>query len=87
MGREDFKKRLKDIGISQKQFAEITGYGYSTVKNWEHIPRWVSVLLNYMEAFHKITNIDESLYILGNLSEQIEMLRKQAGISMKKDAG
>jgi len=71
LDREKFKKKLKNIGITQKKFANITGYGYSTVKGWEDTPRWVSVVLDYMEILIKLSQMDESLKSLNTASLEI----------------
>jgi hypothetical protein len=74
MDRKDFKLRLKNIGISQKKFAILTGYGYSTVKSWDTIPKWVDIVLSYMEAFHKLQKIDKSLHMLDGIREELNVL-------------
>jgi len=83
MNREDFKNRLKNIGINQKKFAVLTGYGYSTVKNWDPIPKWVDVTLSYMEAFHKLHNLDQTLHILGELKEELGILEIHSSMESK----
>lgn len=61
MNRLSFKKKLKEVGLSQKKFANITGYAYSTVKGWEDTPKWVSVVLEYVEVIGELSQINESL--------------------------
>lgn len=74
MTRENFKYRLKNIELNQKNFAKITGYGYSTVKGWESIPQWVDVVLNYMEVFHKMRSVDKALSFLEDIKKDIHDL-------------
>ena len=76
MDRKEFKEKLKKIGINQKKFAAISGQGYSTVKNWDSVPKWVEVILNYMEVFNSLNNIDTSLYKLDNLRDKIKVLER-----------
>lgn len=57
LGRTDilhFITRLKGLGLTVKQFAEMTGVHYTTVNNWDRIlpdqslelaPKWVFLLL------------------------------------------
>jgi len=51
MSRKEFLDRLKKLEISQKQFSEIAGCSYQTVKQWRDnkIPKWVSLLLDHIE--------------------------------------
>ncbi len=51
MSRKEFVDRLKKLDISQKQFSEIAGCSYQTVKQWKDnkIPKWVSLLLDHIE--------------------------------------
>lgn len=70
MKREDFKTRLKEIGITQKSFAIATGYGYSTVKGWKTIPRWVNVVLDCLEVMIEVESIDDSLRALTKLNNK-----------------
>ena len=53
--KTDFNGLLKRAGLSKKEFAELTGYAYSTVANWgtedKPIPSWVkSWLDNHIKA-------------------------------------
>ena len=74
MDRKTFKNKLKTLGISQKEFATLTGCAYSTVKNWQDIPKWADVLLNYMETFSKLQKIKNTLQILEELKKGINTL-------------
>jgi transcriptional regulator with XRE-family HTH domain len=50
MSREEFLSRLEKLKISQKQFSEIAGCSYQTVKQWkdDKIPKWVFLLLDHI---------------------------------------
>ncbi len=50
MTRNIFKNRLDDLGLTQKEFAEIVGYSYQTIKQWKDntIPQWVPMVLDYL---------------------------------------
>ncbi len=74
MNRENFKRKLKAIGITQKEFAALTGCAYSTVKNWENTPKWADVLLRYMEVFHRLHNIENVLHLLSEFKREINVL-------------
>ena len=55
MTTEEFNNALKSLGMSRKEFAEITKLAYASVGNWHDekkpIPGWVSSWLdNYKKA-------------------------------------
>ena len=74
MKRDDFKKRLKDLGINQKIFASVTGYGYSTVKGWKTIPRWVGVVLDCLDILIQLGTIDEALKSFQGINSKVQKL-------------
>jgi transcriptional regulator with XRE-family HTH domain len=53
MDRKEFVSRLRKIGISQKEFAKITGYSYQTVKQWNEFYPWIDHFLDYLELLKK----------------------------------
>jgi len=63
MTREEFSKKLDDIGLKKAEFAEKLGLAYSTVNNWgssSEFPRWVeSWLGNYEIAIKKTGGISQ----------------------------
>lgn len=65
MTREEFKKRLKKLNISQKDFANEMEYSYSAVKAWSEVPKWVEVVLLYKELMN----------VLGPLNTTLDTLR------------
>ncbi len=83
MRRDDFKKRLKEIGINQKMFASATGYGYSTVKGWETIPKWANIVLDCLDILIQLGTIDDALKSLESLNGKVQKLDFTA-ISMKR---
>jgi transcriptional regulator with XRE-family HTH domain len=59
----DLKAELKSIGMTQKDFAEYTGFHLNSVGRWVRqeieIPKWAIVLIeNYKKAklFEELTN-------------------------------
>jgi len=72
MKKHVFKKRLKEIGISQKKFASITGHGYSTVKGWKTIPVWANVVLDCLDLLAHIGSIDDTLRSLEDLHRKVQ---------------
>jgi len=51
MTRKIFKKKLEELNLSQKDFAEVVGYSYQTIKQWKDgsIPQWVPMVLDYLK--------------------------------------
>lgn len=49
--KDSFKKRLKDIHMTQVEFAKKIGYSEIAVKKWKdgNIPSWVEYVLKYFE--------------------------------------
>jgi len=55
MKKQEFDKKLKDIGLSRQDFADVTKLAYSTIGNWHDekkpVPGWVeSWLKNYIKS-------------------------------------
>lgn len=48
--------------------------GYSTVENWNSVPQWAEVLLNYMEVFNGLSHIDNTLHRLDDLRDEMRLL-------------
>ena len=59
MSRSEFNRRLADIGVSKREFAELAGLSYATVNNWgtpsKGVPRWVR---SWLENFEKARAFD-----------------------------
>lgn len=57
MTRNIFKNRLDDLGLTQKEFAEVVGYSYQTIKQWKDntIPQWVPMVLDYLAMIKQNT--------------------------------
>ncbi len=72
MQKDTFKKRLKEIGISQKKFASITGHGYSTVKGWQTIPAWANIVLDCLDLLAHIGSINNTLKSLEDLNGKVQ---------------
>lgn len=55
MIKEDFNKKIKELGLSREDFSKMVGLSYGAVSNWNDeakpIPPWVeSWLENYEKA-------------------------------------
>lgn len=85
MKKEEFKNRLKTIGSSQKKFALLTDYGYSTVKAWETIPHWANLVLMYMELTYKLHTLESTFIELEGIREKVSFsdLSKYLGKGMQ----
>jgi hypothetical protein len=61
MTKEEFNARLKELGITQRDFSTIADIPYSTINNWGFkvnekvipVPRWVGPFLEYFEKSRK----------------------------------
>ncbi len=55
MNRKELIQRLKLLGLNQREFAELIGYSYQTVKQWQDkkIPKWVPMLLDHLETIQQ----------------------------------
>ena len=56
----EFKKKLKQLNITQKKFAEIIEYDDSTIRKWSKkgkVPKFVEILLEYFEELKKTNEI------------------------------
>lgn len=63
MTTEDFNLKLKDVGLSRKEFCEITGLAYSSVSNWHDenrpVPTWVESWLENFKAKKSMMEVKE----------------------------
>lgn len=55
MNKQELTEKLEGIGLSKKEFAELSNISYNTVNNWNDtskpVPPWVeSWLQNYIKA-------------------------------------
>ena len=61
MSKNEFNAMLKDVGLSKKQFSDITGYAYSTVASWggpdKPVPSWVG---SWLSHYKKSVAFDEA---------------------------
>lgn len=80
MNAEQLKDKFKEVGISQKEFADITGVHTNTVSQWvraiNEIPSWV---LPFLEMLQKdrdkemlISKIDTTIQTLNELKEKLQ---------------
>ncbi|WP_456390651.1 helix-turn-helix domain-containing protein [Hydrogenimonas sp.] len=63
MTPDELKRKLKEIGVSQKEFAERTGVSRESVSNWAtgkyEVPKWVNEMIELMRVEKKFNKIKE----------------------------
>ena len=67
MEYEEFKKRLKEIGLSVKEFSKISETSYNTCNTWSRsnkVPNWVNAFLNIYIENQECTKYKESIQTL-----------------------
>lgn len=66
MKKQEFDGLLRDISLSRKEFADITGVAYSTIGNWHDekkpVPDWVE---SWLENYIKSKELEKLKSILG----------------------
>lgn len=64
MLKKDFDKKLDDLKLSRKDFADLTGLAYSSVSNWHDekkpVPSWVG---SWLENYQKARDLDTAVAI------------------------
>jgi len=79
MTKEEFNARLKELGITQRDFSSIADIPYSTINNWGFkvnekvipVPRWVSPFLEHFEKSRKYD------YLLKEILKAAQNLEKK----------
>ena len=65
MTNEDFEKRLKESGLTKKEFARMADVSYGMVVNWgrptQSIPYWVESWLELYGKNQKFENLKKSI--------------------------
>lgn len=77
MNRKEFKKALRELNITQKQFATNVSYSYSAVKGWEEIPRWAVIILKQnkiLKNIQKSNSLETVLNDLKALQKEVQNL-------------
>ncbi|MDR0666877.1 MAG: hypothetical protein LBF71_05645 [Campylobacteraceae bacterium] len=60
MTNAELTKELKEIGLTRKEFAEITGYKYETVLNWSRNTNTVPPIVDsWIQLYKKAKEYDE----------------------------
>jgi|GEM_PF-360909 len=62
MDKSKFNERLKELGLSKQEFAQISNVPYQTTLNWGvmretkpvAVPNWVEPFLNYYEKAQRL---------------------------------
>ena len=66
MKKDEFDTLIKEVGLSRKDFAELTGVQYTTVGKWNdddrQIPTWVD---SWIENYRERKKLEELQKILG----------------------
>ena len=59
MTKTELKEKLKQLRMSQKDFAEYAGCSYQSVKQWKEnkVPNWVIIVIEHIEVFQAARNI------------------------------
>ena len=67
MNRDEFNRKLKNLGLKKKEFAEIAGISYHTVLSWGRdgdkvkVPGWVEKFLIYYEKARRFDAITKQI--------------------------
>lgn len=66
MTKEEFTEELKKLGISKKEFAELSDIAYMTVNNWNDdkkpIPNWVKSWLENYKYKHIYNTLKDEVF-------------------------
>lgn len=57
MTYKEFLKKKDELDLSFSQFANIIGYTPDAIKKWKHkekVPKWVGIIVSYIEISNKI---------------------------------
>jgi len=59
MTKTELKEKLKQLKMSQKDFAQFAGCSYQSVKQWKenNVPNWVTIVIEYIEVFQAAKKI------------------------------
>ena len=90
MTKEEFCYRLKELNLTQKDFAEIAHVPYSTLNNWGcmangkiiQVPTWVEPFLKHYSKSIKYDKVKDQ--VLNFLKEEMKE-RKQNSTNQNKD--
>ena len=64
MDNIEFENKLKELGLSKRDFSELCGLGYTTITNWRcfgKTPEWVRLWLENYELAQKYKAIIANL--------------------------
>ncbi len=59
MTKTELKEKLKQLDLSQKEFAQFTGCSYQAVKQWKEdkVPNWVNIVIEHIEMLQAAKKI------------------------------
>lgn len=59
MTKKELKEKLKQLQLSQKDFAEFAGCSYQAVKQWRgnNVPNWATIVVEHIEVLQAAKNI------------------------------
>lgn len=73
---KELTKRLKALGLTNRQFADLIGYSTHAFKKWQdETPKWVTFVIAYLEAIKKDEKIASELGIASCLKSN-QMIKK-----------
>ena len=66
MNKEELTKKIEDIKLSKKDFADLANISYNTVNNWNDtnkpVPSWVESWLNNYEKAKTYNDVKEKIF-------------------------
>jgi hypothetical protein len=79
MTKEEFNARLKELGLSQRDFSSISDTPYSTINNWGFnmngkiipVPKWVGPFLEHYDKSRKYD------YLINEVFNAMEKLKEK----------
>lgn len=74
MNRKDFNDKLKMLGLTKEEFAELIEYSYSGVRRWKVLPKWVIMILDHMELLKNISSENKAKKNLLELSDKVHKM-------------
>ncbi len=59
MTKTELKDKLKQLNLSQKEFARFSGCSYQAVKQWKEnkVPNWVNIVIEHIEMLQAAKKI------------------------------
>ena len=74
MNRKEFNDKLKKLGFTKKEFAELIEYSYSGARRWKILPKWVVIVLDHIELLNSISSENKVKKDLLDLTEEVHKM-------------